>query len=47
MSTAEAVAPAQGFARGPLPGVAYPIRVLYCGNCSLPLEVSQLKNALL
>lgn len=23
---------------GPQPGVTYPIRVMYCGNCSLPLE---------
>lgn len=26
---------------GPLPGVQYPLKVLYCGNCSLPLEVGQ------
>ncbi|PSN46688.1 Density-regulated protein [Blattella germanica] len=30
--------PSEGFPLGPLPGVTYPIRVLYCGNCSLPIE---------
>ncbi|KAJ9587673.1 hypothetical protein L9F63_018889 [Diploptera punctata] len=28
----------EGFPLGPQPGVTYPIRVLYCGNCSLPIE---------
>merc|ERR1711890_208763 len=23
---------------GPVPGVQYPIKVQYCGNCSMPLE---------
>lgn len=23
---------------GPQPGVTYPLKVIYCGNCSLPLE---------
>lgn len=23
---------------GPQPGVTYPLQVLYCGNCSLPIE---------
>ncbi|XP_046396302.1 density-regulated protein homolog [Ischnura elegans] len=27
-----------GFPMGPQPGVSYPLKVLYCGNCSLPLE---------
>lgn len=26
---------------GPIPGVEYPATVLYCGNCSLPIEVSE------
>lgn len=26
-------------ALGPQPGVKYPISVLYCGNCSMPIEV--------
>jgi hypothetical protein len=29
-----------GFPLGPQSGVTYPIQVLYCGNCSLPIEVS-------
>lgn len=24
---------------GPLEGVEYPIEVLYCGNCTMPIEV--------
>ena len=24
----------------PLPGVDYPINVKYCGNCTMPIEVS-------
>lgn len=31
--------PSEGLPLGPQPGVTYPIRVLYCGNCSLPIEV--------
>ncbi|KAF4528798.1 hypothetical protein B566_EDAN017040 [Ephemera danica] len=27
-----------GFPLGPVSGVNYPMKVLYCGNCSLPLE---------
>merc|ERR1711981_684594 len=23
---------------GPIPGVKYPVKVQYCGNCSMPLE---------
>lgn len=26
------------FAPGPLPGVMYPLHVVYCGNCSMPIE---------
>lgn len=33
-----------GFPLGPQPGITYPIRVLYCGNCSLPIEVSIIKG---
>ena len=25
-------------AHGPTPGIAYPVKVQYCGNCSMPLE---------
>lgn len=25
---------------GPRDGINYPIKVLYCGHCSMPLEVS-------
>lgn len=28
------------FTLGPKPDVSYPIKVLYCGNCSMPIEVS-------
>ncbi|KAK7790277.1 hypothetical protein R5R35_012643 [Gryllus longicercus] len=28
----------ENFAPGPLPGVTYPLQVLYCGNCSMPIE---------
>lgn len=28
-----------GLPVGPKTGVAYPINVLYCGNCGLPTEV--------
>ncbi|KAK6625484.1 hypothetical protein RUM43_005782 [Polyplax serrata] len=28
----------QGFPMGPLPGVVYPVSVVYCGNCTLPIE---------
>jgi len=31
-----------GFSLGPQSGVTYPIQVLYCGNCSLPIEVSMI-----
>lgn len=24
----------------PLPSVEYPLTVVYCGNCSMPIEVS-------
>lgn len=27
-------------ALGPKPGVTYPVEVIYCGNCSMPIEVS-------
>lgn len=30
--------PARTLPVGPQPGVLYPIQVLYCGNCSLPIE---------
>lgn len=30
----------EGFKTGPQPGVTYPLSVLYCGNCSMPIEVS-------
>lgn len=30
--------PAAGLPTGPLPGVEYPLKVLYCGVCSLPTE---------
>jgi len=33
-----------GFPLGPQPDVTYPIHVLYCGNCSLPIEVSTLEK---
>ncbi|CAB3372151.1 Hypothetical predicted protein [Cloeon dipterum] len=35
MSSVEAAGPQFG---APIPGVQYPLKVLYCGNCSLPLE---------
>lgn len=25
---------------GPRPGVSYPVTVAYCGNCTMPIEVS-------
>lgn len=25
---------------GPKSGVTYPIQVIYCGNCTMPIEVS-------
>ena len=25
---------------GPKPGLAYPLQVIYCGNCTMPIEVS-------
>lgn len=28
-----------GLPVGPKPGIEYPIKVLYCGNCGLPTEV--------
>ncbi|XP_037526055.1 density-regulated protein homolog [Rhipicephalus sanguineus] len=28
----------QALPTGPLPGVSYPIEVIYCGECSMPLE---------
>ncbi|XP_059480346.1 density-regulated protein homolog [Neocloeon triangulifer] len=37
MSGSEAEVP-QPQAGRPVPGVQYPLKVLYCGNCSLPLE---------
>lgn len=27
---------------GPKPGVNYPIHVIYCGNCTMPIEVSEI-----
>lgn len=30
---------------GPQEGVSYPISVTYCGNCTMPIEVSKLSNA--
>jgi hypothetical protein len=32
-----------GFSLGPQSGVTYPIQVLYCGNCSLPIEVGMIE----
>lgn len=29
---------------GPQPGVSYPIKVQYCGECTLPIEVSAVLN---
>lgn len=29
---------AQKLAIGPKPDVQYPLSVLYCGNCSMPIE---------
>lgn len=28
---------------GPQEGVQYPIQVIYCGNCTMPIEVSILE----
>lgn len=28
------------FSMGPKSGVTYPVKVLYCGNCSMPIEVN-------
>lgn len=27
---------------GPKEGVNYPIQVIYCGNCTMPIEVSKI-----
>lgn len=29
---------------GPREGVTYPLVVKYCGNCSMPIEVSALRS---
>lgn len=39
VANVEASVTASGLPIGPIPGVEYPVIVIYCGNCGLPVEV--------